>query len=75
MEMDGWISVADEKPTYYKSVIIFDGSKVHYEWHRMADEHGEIYVSLNTDRIIEGVTHWRPLLEGPKSNQCAAEKK
>lgn len=61
-----WISVKDEKPTYYKSVIIFDGNKIHYEWHRMVDEHGECYVSLNTDRIVENVTHWRPLLENPQ---------
>lgn len=63
--MDGWISVKDEKPVYYKGVIIFDGEKIHYEWHRLADEEGEFYGSTNTDRIIEKVTHWMPLPEKP----------
>lgn len=64
-----WISIQDEKPTYYKAVIIFDGEKIYYEWHRMADEHGEFYASLNTDRIIENVTHWMSLPEKPKENK------
>lgn len=65
VKMD-WISIKDEKPTYYKSVIIFDGKKIYYEWHRMVDENGEFFASLNTEKIIEDVTHWRPLLENPK---------
>lgn len=66
MEVKEWISVYDEKPIYYKAVIIFDGNKIHYEWHRMVDEHGEFYASLNTDRIIENVTHWMLLPDKPK---------
>lgn len=62
-----WISVNDEKPIYYKSVIIFDGTNIHYEWHRVADEDGEYYVSLNTDRIIENVTYWMYVPEKPKT--------
>lgn len=61
-----WISTKDEKPIYYKAVIIFDGVKIHYEWHRIADEHGECYVSLNTNQIIENVKYWMPLPEKPK---------
>lgn len=61
-----WISVKDEKPTYYKGVIIFDGKNIYYDWHRMADEEGEFYGSMNTNKIIETITHWRPLLEPPK---------
>ena len=66
--MDGWISISDEKPLLYKALIIFDGEKIHYDWHRLADEDGEFYGSLTTDKIIEKITHWRPLpqLEFPK---------
>lgn len=66
---ENWISINDEKPIYNKAVIIFDGKDIHYEWHRLADEDGEFYGSLNTDRMIEHVTHWMPLPEKPKEKK------
>jgi len=61
--MEGWISIKEQKPDLYINLIIFDGEKIHYEWHRLVDEDGEFYGSLDTDKIIERITHWMPLPE------------
>ena len=58
----------DDKPVYYKPVIIFAKNKIQYKWHRLSDGDNEYYGSLDTDIIIPGedVTHWRELVEPPK---------
>jgi len=68
-----WIKILgnDDKPNYYKGVIIFADGKIHYDWHRLSDGDDEYYGSLNTDLIIDSskVTHWMPLplIEPPKN--------
>jgi len=62
------ILIHDDKPVYYKPVIIFAKNKVCYKWHRVSNGEDEYYCSQDTDAIIPGeeVTHWRELVEPPK---------
>lgn len=68
-----WIKIVnrDDKPNYYKGVIIFADGKIYCDWHRLSDGDSEFYGSLKTDLIIDGdkVTHWILMPENPKINK------
>ena len=70
MQTIAWkkITTREDKPKYYKPVIIFANNKIHYDWHRLSDGEYEYYGSLNTDVIIPGeeVTHYAELIKPPK---------
>ena len=58
---DEWISMDEEKPTYYTPVdiMIKFADTVLEDFHRLSDGDHEYYASLKSDRIISNPSHWR----------------
>ena len=59
-----WIRFKENKPDYYKSVIILcKDDSIYTEWYRVSNGDDEYFISLKTDKIIDSkqVTFWKPM--------------
>lgn len=66
-----WISVSDELPKPYESVLIFSGSQVKFGWKQDQEYYKRrIPIDKFTSSIgeVRNVTHWMPLPEKPQDN-------
>lgn len=61
---DKWISINDQKPTYYQVCLCFYNGAFAACW-RANDGEVDFYTIAGTDKVFEGITHWMPLPEPP----------
>lgn len=54
-----WIDVHVQKPDYYKNVMVIDKGNIYHNFHRLSDGESEYYGSLETDKILTEVSHWK----------------
>ena len=60
-EKEGWISVKDKVPEYYKTVLVFCSVSYRLAW-RASDGEKDFYTKIGGNEILSGVTHWKELL-------------
>lgn len=63
-----WISVKNELPKKMEYVLLYD-SKYHVT-HIGARVDNGYYISLTMDQSRINITHWMPLPEPPKEDEC-----